>query len=263
MNTFSKISLLLVASSALFLPACGGGGGGGGNSDYFISVQNFKTGAKGFYVSASPSATIKADPAGIIGNYFSLSQGFVDIFDTNFGQGTDAVEDGERSYGDDSGVYTKGSFTVNGSNSDPVDLGYYTVGGSSGQGYLYIAFQTDTPSSSIAHFMGASMPEDVTVAGGTNGGDYWVMPDEDARQLLIVSMNGAIMKIVFDFAAGYADVRLCVSSAYKVGSDTDTGTEGGGNMNEHYEAGADDAINNGSEVVLSLRRMPFFAVSGI
>lgn len=262
MNTFSEISLLLAASSALFLPACGGGGDGD-NGDYYISVQTFKTGAKSFYLSASPSATIKADPGGILGEHFSLSGGFMDIFGTNFGQGTGAVEDGERSYGDDSGVYTRGSFRVNGHDGDLVDLGYYTVGGSSGQGYLYIAFQNDNPSPAIAHFMGASMPEDVSIAGGgTSGGDYWVMPDEDARQLLIVSMRGAIMKIVFNFAAGHADVRLCVSTAYK--ADKDTSTEGGGNLNDHYDVNPDeDAINNGSEVVLSLRRMPFFAVSGM
>lgn len=253
MNIFSKISLLLTASGALFLPACGGGGGD--NQDYYVSVQGFRTGSKGFYISSSPSAEIFADPGGINGKWYSLSEGFTSL--VGLGTNSDVAYENDPRTGDDGGVYTRGSVNVVNGDENVADVGYYTSGGSSGQGFLYVSFQGE-PSDDIAHFMGASNPTDVKVAGlGGNTTSFWVV--QDVSQLLLVSLNGATMKIVLDFSSGIAQVRLVVAAI----EDTYELLPGQGNMNgDHVSQGGNIYGVGGaaSDQVLATRTTAFFAV---
>ncbi len=255
MNTFSKVSLLVTASSALFLPACGSGGGEG--KDYYVSVQSFRTGSKGFYFASSPSAEVYADPGGMFGRYYTLSEGFKNLI--GVGANSDVAYEDDPRVGDDAGVYTRGSFNCGTPNV--VDLGYYTSGGASGQGYLYIAFQgANGPSDDVAHFMGAANPNDVKVAGLNGTADNFWLVQDSASQILLVTLNGATIKIVMNFSTGLADVRLVVAAA-----DDALSLQAGGNMNEpHVENTRTGEVysvgGSAGEQVLVRRQTAFFAV---
>ncbi len=244
MNTFSKISLLLTACSALFLPACGTGGGE--NNDYYVSVQKFRGGAKGFHISGSPSAEIFASAGGLNGGNFALTPSFKDTVALGM------TEDSS----DDESVYTRGSMNCGGS-SDVVEMGYYTSGGASGQGFLYISFQdADGPSNNVIHFMGASTTDDVKMAGLTGtAAQFWDIPDISST--LIASTQGTILKMGFNFSSGIADIRLIHGSATTAQRMQELMQDTG----MTYEDALAELMAE-SDQVLVIRATPFYAVEG-
>ncbi len=205
---------------ALLVPACGGGGEG---QDYYASVQQFESGAKGFRIIATPSVDVYA--TGYFGgNKYELTEEFIGALTKNY----EDSEEGQQSQQDNSqaareymegqaidasGTIVQGVCGMGGTLTN-VDIAYYVEGGKSGTGYMYMTFQTadGTAPRVIANVLGAMTPDQV-IQFTNNYLIVTVNPD----QKILVSVAGCVMHILFDFNSGVANVGL----AYNVASSTE------------------------------------------
>lgn len=152
--------------------------------------------------------------------------------------GTTGKTVGEFANDEAKGYILSGQLTANGSaGMMPCTLAYYTVGGPSGTGYLYVVGSSDVTSTNdtlqraLAHMMGCLSPADVKYAGLTSellggfssststttgetsysvSGNLYDIPN--VQRTLLVSLSGVSFKMEFAFAQGMVTITLCYAA---------------------------------------------------
>lgn len=187
MKGFNRVGFLLVAAAtALFLPACGGGGGGDGQDSY-ISLEQFKSGAKQYRIIGSVQMSIYADPGAIA--YEGFDKAYEEYFKKKPSAGS-------------GGYMTKGYVKFPNTRAVPANILYYVDGGEAGSAGMVVNFEdriSQDVQERLANFAGTLTPTDIQFEGLADTTLYTI-PEELARTVL-VSLQGARLQLEFTFSS--------------------------------------------------------------
>lgn len=247
MKPISKIALPVVAMAAAFISSCGGGGE---SQDYYVSVQQFENGSKGFRFLGSPSCDVYGDGSFAGDHSVSLKQGFVDQMtavaenssdnDSDFKQSVEEERD-KIIATEDGGTIVNGWVSSTGGN-DRTQIAYYVEGGETGKGYLFVTFQSTLGASSdVIHLLGAITPQDIIpqTSGSVSGENQL-----SVSQAIISSTKGCVLRAVVDFNTGMAQLSL----AFQV-------------LNKEEDSDGSTHATTGEWTNVLTTTSPFFAIS--
>ncbi len=253
MKPISKLALPVVTMAAALISSCGGGGGE--NHNYYVSVQQFETGSKGFRFMASPSTDVFGNGSFLDGPSLEIKTQFMDLIKGEYGQGDDSVfgpldpiePDKIQEQVETSGTVVEGVVSSNGTDKSPAMIAYCVEGGPTGKGYLYITFQDSQNGAPrfIINMMGAVLAQQVQMAYASGGNISWTAVLGGNNTAIMVTVHGVILRVQVDFNSGIAHMELCCQKI-------DT-TESGGTFLEPVEV-------KGFEPVL-INDIPFFAIN--
>lgn len=186
MKGFNRIGFLLAAAAAaLFLPACGGGGGD--RQDYYISPEQFVSGAKEFKIYGPVQFEVYVFP-GAMTTPLPVS------------------EENSSGYSVDGYAKFEGRYQV------PAHIEYYVSGGETGNGHMSISFTeslTSTTQKSIAHFMGALSVADVETDATVSA--EFLTPG--GKRVLLYSLQGVKLRMDYNFSQGSTTATLMYTEA--------------------------------------------------
>lgn len=199
MKGFNRIgSLLAAAAAALFLPACGGGGDGDGQDSY-MSLEQFKSGAKQFRVIGQNEMKIYAQP----GAYAEPMGG--DVYKEQFEKEPQAGS---------AGCLIAGYVKFYDTREIPANIFYYVNGGKEGSGALLVTFKgriSQDVQNSLANFTGCLTPTDIQFEGLADNKLYQI--DESLARQVLVSLQGVSLKFEFQFQQQTSNGRLECATA--------------------------------------------------
>ena len=210
---------------ALLVPACGGGGEG---QDYYVSVQQFESTAKGFRIIASSDVIVSNASGGGYGNYgddrHQAMEGFMEEIEAN-GVRKDLPFDPDKKH---TSTVVPGVCDMGGTKTN-VTIAYWVE--EENYGYMYITFQTPDGSAPkvIASVLGCMTPSDIIALNGKDM-DLTVVID----QKILVSTVGCVMHIRFDFNSGVADVGLAYTDAKLIDDDAPISEKVAIKVKRHY-----------------------------
>ena len=206
-------NLLVAALVALLVPACGGGGEG--EPDYYVSVRQFETGTKKFYIMATPSVQFYAmDRIG--DTQQELGDKFVEEMYGKWGmefrrdeEGRPIDEKGEPMTV--KGTIVRGWCDTPGSRTQS-DLAYCTQNET--MGLLYAGFQTNDGSipATLSNVMGCIRADQLIQIT-----DDWDIVYNGGK--VLGTTSGALLYVRFNFETGFADLGLDFQMYESVGGD--------------------------------------------
>ena len=228
MKPISKLALPVVTMAAALISSCGGGGGE--NHDYYVSVQQFETGSRGFRFMASPSTDVFGNGSFLdCSSHHDLKAAFMDLvkgYDEKEGNvfgPLDPVEsDKIQEQVETSGTVVSGVVSSNGTDRSPATIAYCVEGGPTGKGYLYITFEDGAGAPRfIINMLGAVVPQQVQLAFGHGGNLSWSSSQIlGSSTAIMVTLNGIILRVQVDFNSGVAHMELCAQKVTTEGGDT-------------------------------------------
>ena len=180
-------------------------------------------------------ASVGMGPGGEVGPV-SMTNAQLDAMFTNSSSSSSGKTVGNFANEEAKGYILQGKLYANGAGGEmPCTLAYYTVGGSSGTGYLYVVGRDDVTSTNdtlqraLAHMMGCLSPADVKYAGLTSdllggfssststttgqttySGNLYDIPN--VQRTLLVSLSGVSFKMEFSFSQGMVTITLCYAA---------------------------------------------------
>ena len=214
-------NLLVAALVALLVPACGGGGEG---QDYYVSVQQFESGAKGFRIIATPSVDVYATNY-FGGNRYELKKEFMDAIEGNGGDpNSEAAQSVPDELDSSGGTLVQGVCNMGGTLTN-VDVAYFVKGGETGTGYMYMTFQVSDGNAPkvIANVLGCMTPDQIIQLT-----DNKITVTVYIDQKVLVSTAGSVLHVNFNFNTGVADLGLAYNVAELAETEGEDGSTGYG-----------------------------------
>lgn len=226
MKPISKLALPVVTMAAALISSCGGGGGE--NHDYYVSVQQFETGSRGFRFMASPSTDVFGNGSFLDGSshhdlkaaFMELVKGYDRKEDNVFGPLDPIEPDKIQEQVETSGTVVNGVVSSNGTDKSPAMIAYCVEGGPTGKGYLYITFQDGAGAPKfIVNMLGAVLPSQVQLAFESGGNLSWTSSILGGNTAIMTTVYGIVLRVQVDFNSGVAHMELCAQKVVREGND--------------------------------------------